>query len=97
MNCHGVHKVRHRGFAFELLESLKPKFLGRRVPHSKFRLLSRILRILPKARKRMTRGAPVPYTGMDGILFFNEESVALGETRQQIPRAAHVPWQRLRQ
>ena len=75
-----VHKVRHRGFAFELLESLKPKFLGRRVPHSLFRLLSRILRILPKARKRMTRGAPVPYTGMDGILFFNEESVALGET-----------------
>jgi CubicO group peptidase (beta-lactamase class C family) len=75
-----VNKVRHRGFGFELLESLKPKFLGRRVFHSIFKLLGRILRIIPKARKRMTRGAPVPYAGMDGILFFNEDSVALGET-----------------
>lgn len=75
-----VQKVRHRGFGFELLESLKPKFLGRRVLFGAFQLFFRILRIVPKALKRGVFRGPAPFIGMRSILFFNNDSVLLGET-----------------
>lgn len=75
-----IQKVHHRGFAFEFLASLRPKFLGRRVVNGFFKLVGRLLRIIPAARKGASRGAPPPYKGMDSIMFFNERVVALGET-----------------
>lgn len=75
-----VRNVRHRGMAFEFLESLKPKFLGRRVVNGFFRLVARLVRILPATRKGTSRGAPPPYKGMHSIMFFNDRAVALGET-----------------
>lgn len=75
-----ISKVSPLGLSFEFLESLKPKFLGRRIQHSLFQILGRILRMLPSVRHATTRGAPSPYKGMKRIGFFNERIVAMGET-----------------
>ena len=75
-----VSKVEPLGIGFQLLQSLKPKVLGRRIKHSFLQLLRRLLTILPSFRRATTRGAPPPYKGMKGIDFFNERAVAMGET-----------------
>jgi CubicO group peptidase (beta-lactamase class C family) len=75
-----ISKVVPLGFGFMFLESLKPKFLGRRIKHSFFQILGRILRMIPGFRHMTTRGAPAPFKGMKGIGFFNEPVVAMGET-----------------
>jgi CubicO group peptidase (beta-lactamase class C family) len=75
-----IVKVKLLGFLFLFLESLKPRVLGRKIMHHFFQLVGRILRVLPGLRHASTRGAPPPYTGMKGIGFFNERSVAMGET-----------------
>ncbi len=75
-----ISKVSPLGFGFQFLQSLKPKVLGRKIKHSFFQILARLLRIIPSMRHATTRGAPPPYKGMDGIGFFNEPAVAMGET-----------------
>ena len=75
-----ITKVTPLGLAFQFLQSLKPRFLGRKIVHNFFQILGRLLRILPAARHASTRRAPPPFKGMRGIDFFNERSVALGET-----------------
>lgn len=75
-----VAKVSPLGIGFQLLESLKPRFLGRRIQHGILQILGRLLRILPSFRHATTRGAPAPYRGMKSIGFFNEPIVARGET-----------------
>ena len=75
-----ISKVWPLGILFQFFQSLKPKFLGRKIQHSFFQIFGRLLRILPKLRNASTRGAPVPYKGMKGIGFFNERVVAMGET-----------------
>ena len=75
-----VSKVWLLGFVFQLIESLKPKILGRKIKHSFFQILGRILRMLPSIRHATTLGAPPPYKGMKAIAFFNESVVAMGET-----------------
>jgi len=68
------------GLRFELIESLRPRALGRRVPHHFFQILGRVFRVLPWMRRATTRGAPAPFTGMRGVEFFNEPVIAMGET-----------------
>jgi CubicO group peptidase (beta-lactamase class C family) len=75
-----VSKISPLGFGFHLLESLKPKFLGRRVVHNIFQILARLIRILPAMRKGASGGAPPPFEGMKDIDFFNEPALAMGET-----------------
>jgi CubicO group peptidase (beta-lactamase class C family) len=75
-----VSKITPLGFRFQILESLKPRMLGRRIKHGFFQILARLLRILPSLWHATTRGAPAPYRGMKGIGFFNEPVVAMGET-----------------
>jgi CubicO group peptidase (beta-lactamase class C family) len=75
-----IVKVKLLGFLFLFLESLKPRVLGRKIKHHFFQIVGRILRVLPGLRHATTRGAPPPYKGMKGIDFFNERSVAMGET-----------------
>ena len=75
-----VSKVSPLGFGFQFLESLKPKFLGRRIVHNIFQILGRLIRIIPALRQGTSTGAPVPFKGMDGIGFFNQHGLARGET-----------------
>jgi CubicO group peptidase (beta-lactamase class C family) len=75
-----ISKVWPLGFLFQFLQSLKPKILGRRIKHSFFQILGRLLKIIPGFRHATTRGAPPPYKGMKGIGYFNEPVVAMGET-----------------
>jgi CubicO group peptidase (beta-lactamase class C family) len=75
-----VVRVSPIGFRFQFIEGLKPRFLKRRMEHNIFQILGRLIRLLPTMRKRTTAGAPVPIKGMDGVEFFNEPAVAMGET-----------------
>jgi CubicO group peptidase (beta-lactamase class C family) len=75
-----ISKFSLLGFMFQFLQSLKPRILGRKIKHSFFQILGRLLRILPSMRHATTRGAPAPFKGMKGIGFFNEPVVAMGET-----------------
>ena len=75
-----ISKVWPLGFVFQFLQSLRPKILGRKIKHSFFQILGRLLKILPGFRHATTRGAPPPYKGMKGIGYFNEPIVAMGET-----------------
>ncbi len=75
-----ISKVSPLGFAFQFLQSLKPKILGRKIKHNFFQILGRLLRIIPSIRHATILGAPPPYKGMKGIGFFNQQVVAMGET-----------------
>lgn len=75
-----VKKVATLGFRFQFLESLKPKFLKRRMEFNIFQILGRLLRLIPAIRKSTVNKAPPPYKGMRRIDFFNEPSVVMGET-----------------
>lgn len=75
-----VKKVSMLGFGFQFLESLKPKFLGRKIENNIFQIIVKIIRLIPAMRGGTTGGAPAPYTGMKRIEFFNEPAVVMGET-----------------
>ncbi len=75
-----ISRVWLLGLGFQFLESLKPRFLGRKIKHSFLQLLGMLLRIIPSMRHATTRGAPPPFKGMKAIGFFNEPVVAMGET-----------------
>ena len=68
------------GIGFLVRQGLKPKFLGRRMEHNALHTIGRLVKILPKMRKGTTSGSPPPFVGMDRIAFFNDPSVAMGET-----------------
>jgi CubicO group peptidase (beta-lactamase class C family) len=78
-----ISKVWPLGFAFQFLQSLKPRILGRKIKHSFFQILGRILRLITSIRHATTRRAPAPFKGMKGpigIGIFNDRVVAMGET-----------------
>jgi len=75
-----ISKFRPLGFVFQFLQSLKPEILGRKIKHSFFQILGRILKLVWAMRHATARGAPPPYKGMKEIEFFNEPVVAMGET-----------------
>jgi CubicO group peptidase (beta-lactamase class C family) len=75
-----VSRVVPLGFGWQFLESLKPRFMGRRIVHNIFQILGRLIRIIPALRRGSSMGAPAPFKGMRDIAFFNEEGVAMGET-----------------
>ncbi len=67
------------GFGFIFKESLKPKFLGRRIELNFFQLLKRLYFLLPLLRKSLA-GAVPPMVGMKNTNIFNKPEVARGET-----------------
>ena len=75
-----ISRVKPLGFLFQFLQSLRPRFLGRRIKHGFFQILGRILRLIPSFRHATRRRAPAPFKGMKGIHFFNEPRIARGET-----------------
>ncbi|TFG59250.1 MAG: class A beta-lactamase-related serine hydrolase [Nitrospirales bacterium] len=77
---HRVKKVALLGFRFQFLESLKPKFLKRRMEYNIFQILGKLIRMIPAIRNSTIGGAPPPIRGMRKIAFFNEPAVAMGET-----------------
>ena len=75
-----VKKVALLGFRFQFLESLKPKFLNRRMEFNVFQIVGKLIRLIPAIRRSSVRGAPPPFKGMKAIASFNEPAVAMGET-----------------
>jgi CubicO group peptidase (beta-lactamase class C family) len=75
-----VSKVSPLGFGFQLLESLKPKFFGRRIVHNIFQILARLIKIIPSMRRKGKTSIPPPFVGMKSIGFFNQPDLAMGET-----------------
>jgi CubicO group peptidase (beta-lactamase class C family) len=73
-------KVSPLGFGFQLLQSLKPQFLGRRVVHNFLQLAGRLARMIPSFLKARKSPAPPPLVGLVGLEFFNEPGFARGET-----------------
>ncbi len=75
-----VKPVKPLGFRFQFLQSLIPKFLGRKMEHNIFQILGKLIRLIPAIRKSTISGAPPAFKGMKRITFFNEPAVAMGET-----------------
>jgi CubicO group peptidase (beta-lactamase class C family) len=75
-----VSRVSALSFGYQLLQSLKPRFLGRGIVHNIFQILGRLIRLVPAIIKARKVGAPPPFTGMDSLGFFNEPHFAMGET-----------------
>jgi CubicO group peptidase (beta-lactamase class C family) len=75
-----VSPVKPLGFWFQLLESLKPKLLGRKMEKNIFQILAMIIRMIPVIFKGGTTKAPKPLLGMEGIGFFNDPVLSMGET-----------------
>ena len=75
-----VKKVSVLGFGYQLLQSFIPKFLGRRIELNIFQLLLKIIRLIPALKDANITGTKPPFVGMKKIEFFNERTVAMGET-----------------
>ena len=75
-----VSKVSPLGFGYQLLQSLKPRFLGRRIVHNIFHILGTLIRMIPVIIRGRRSPAPPPFTGMGGMGFFNEPRFSMGET-----------------
>jgi CubicO group peptidase (beta-lactamase class C family) len=75
-----VKKVAPLGFWFQILESLKPKFLKRRMELNIFQIIAKVFRLIPGLRNATIRNAPPPFKGMKKIAFFSEPAIARGET-----------------
>ena len=73
-------KVVPLSFGFQFIQSLIPKFMGRRMEHNIFQILVKLLKLMRGMSKGTARGAPPFYKGMKEIAFFNDPSVAMGET-----------------
>lgn len=83
-----ISKVSPLGVGYMFLQSLVPRFLGRKVKLGFLRLLGRLLRIVWSMRNATTRGTPPPFVGMKDIGFFNEPIVARGETPSAAAKAS---------
>jgi len=75
-----VSRVRLLDFRYHLLQSLVPRFLGRRVVHNLFQILGRLVRVIPLVIRGRKRRMPAPFTGVTGLEFFNHPDFARGET-----------------
>jgi CubicO group peptidase (beta-lactamase class C family) len=75
-----VSPVKALGLGYQFLQSLLPKFLGRRIVHNIFQILARFFRIIPAIVKGRRTGTPPPLTGMTGMKIFNEPHWTKGET-----------------
>ncbi|CAA0079369.1 Uncharacterised protein [Halioglobus japonicus] len=75
-----VKKVAPLGFWFQLRESLKPRFMKRKIEQNIFQILAKIIRLIPGVRNATVRKAPPPYRGMKKLAFFSDPAVAMGET-----------------
>ncbi|MBT8140011.1 MAG: beta-lactamase family protein [Gammaproteobacteria bacterium] len=64
----------------QLLESLKPNFLGRGIVHNFFQIMRRLIMFMPLLIKARRLNIPPPFLNVDGTDFFNHPGFAKGET-----------------
>jgi len=75
-----VSRVTILGFGYQLLQSLVPRFLGRRIVHNAIQIFGRLLELVPLViRGRRARHAP-PFAGVPGMGFVNHPAFLRGET-----------------
>ncbi len=75
-----VKKVALLGARFQFVESLKPKFLKRRMEFNMFQIIGKLVRLIPAMLRSSARGAPPPFKGLKVIAAFNDPAIATGET-----------------
>ena len=75
-----VARVKMLGFGYHFLQSLLPRFLGRRVVHNIFQILGRLLRIVPVMARRGRVSAVPPFADIPGLGFINHPGFLQGET-----------------
>ncbi|MEH6636568.1 MAG: serine hydrolase [Halioglobus sp.] len=75
-----ISKVKPLSIGYQLIQSLIPRFLGRRIVPNIFQLLGRFIKIIPTMMKSRKTGATPPFKGMTNMEFFNEPQFAMGET-----------------
>lgn len=75
-----VSPVRMLGIGYQFLQSLLPRFLGRRIVHNVFQILGRLIRVIPDMIKSRKTGAPPPIAGTSLLGYFNDPGFAKGET-----------------
>ena len=75
-----LSRVQPLGFGYQILQSLIPRFLGRRIVHNFFQIALRLMRIIPGVIKSGRTGAPPPFTGASHLNYFNDPGFAKGET-----------------
>ena len=75
-----VAEIKPLGIGFQFLESLKPKFFGRKIIHNIFQLIGRFFKIIPSLFKGTSIGSPPPLNGMKALTFFNDREFSMGET-----------------
>lgn len=75
-----VSRVQSLSLGYQLLQGLVPRFLGRRIVHNIFQIVSRLFRVVPGVRKARKLGAPPPFAGQSLLGYFNNPAFARGET-----------------
>lgn len=76
-----MYPVKPLGFGYQMLQSLLPRFLGRRVLHNVFQLLARIGKMIPAFLKgRGKSRPPMAFAEMTGLDYFNAHDFGKGET-----------------
>ncbi|MEE8397424.1 MAG: serine hydrolase [Desulfobacterales bacterium] len=81
-----ISKLSMLGIGFQIVESLKPAFLGRRIEFNCFQGIGKLLGVIPLLLNNTMTGAPEPVRGMKGmgqIEFWNDPAIS----RAEIPSA----------
>jgi len=75
-----VYRVQMLGLGYQLLQSLIPRFLGRRILHNVFQILGRLIRVIPDMVRSRRSGVPPPFSGTTLMGYFNHPGFVKGET-----------------
>ncbi len=78
-----LSKLSMPGIGFQIMESLKPKALGRRIEFNLLQGIAKMAGVLLTMQNRTRKGAPPPVeglTGMGAVEFWNDPQVSRGES-----------------
>ena len=75
-----LQPVKVLGLGYQLLQSLVPKFLGRRIVHNFFQIIRRLSAMMLPAIKNRKKRPPPPFVGINDFSFANNPAFAKGET-----------------
>ena len=75
-----ISKGKVLGFGYQFFQSLIPRFMGRRIVHNIFQIVSRLIRLVPSMMRSRKKGYPPPLDGRSDMNVFQEPNFARGET-----------------